>query len=185
MQDASAAFRFDPANIERMFLQDLYAQDGTYPWWPSVPQPEIDTRADGALMLVWTPSFEGWYKLDLPKFIANLRNAVLLPFCDEFLAWLNRLLEMAERESFKRAHAERERAKRARLYGESDWASANLVAEVESVCGMGRRVGGEYWFRCPFHDDRNPSLEVNAEKRVWRCWGCGKAGGVVDWRRRV
>ncbi|MCF6147323.1 MAG: DUF927 domain-containing protein [Candidatus Kuenenia sp.] len=32
---------------------------------------------------------------------------------------------------------------------------------------------------CPFHDDKNPSLSVNVEKGVFRCFGCGKKGDAV------
>jgi hypothetical protein len=32
---------------------------------------------------------------------------------------------------------------------------------------------------CPFHDDKNPSLSVNLEKGVFKCFGCGEQGGVV------
>ncbi len=32
---------------------------------------------------------------------------------------------------------------------------------------------------CPFHDDKNPSLSVNLEKGVFKCFGCGEKGGVV------
>jgi hypothetical protein len=194
MQDASAAFRFDPSNIERMFMQDQFVQEGGwYPWWPSRPlfRPdrstypyETDITADGRIFIVWSPDFDGWYDLDLPKLVSDLRKAVLLPFCGEYSAWLQRLLGCAEREFFAREAAARERVRRIKQYGESDWASADLLAEVEAVCGPGRKMG-EYWFRCPFHEDRSPSLEVNAEKRVWHCWGCGAAGGVVDWRKRV
>lgn len=32
---------------------------------------------------------------------------------------------------------------------------------------------------CPFHDDKEPSLSVNLEKGVFKCFGCGEQGGVV------
>ncbi|MBN2422896.1 hypothetical protein JXB41_06730, partial [Candidatus Woesearchaeota archaeon] len=38
----------------------------------------------------------------------------------------------------------------------------------------------EYRGRCPFHDDKNPSLSVNREKEVFKCFGCGKSGSVID-----
>ncbi len=38
---------------------------------------------------------------------------------------------------------------------------------------------------CPLHDDRNPSLSINAEKGVWHCLsGCG-SGGINDLCRRL
>lgn len=32
---------------------------------------------------------------------------------------------------------------------------------------------------CPFHDDKEPSLSVNLEKGVFKCFGCGEQGGAV------
>jgi DNA primase len=33
---------------------------------------------------------------------------------------------------------------------------------------------------CPFHDDHRPSLQVSARFQNFRCWSCGKKGGVFD-----
>ncbi len=43
-----------------------------------------------------------------------------------------------------------------------------------------RKRGRELVVRCPFHDDRNPSLRINDEKNggVWRCDPCHKGGDV-------
>ena len=49
-----------------------------------------------------------------------------------------------------------------------------------------RRSGSSYAAKCPFHDDRTPSLSVNFEKGVWKCWsgaGCG-GGGVIDFEMK-
>ena len=39
---------------------------------------------------------------------------------------------------------------------------------------------GQYMGLCPFHNDTNPSLSVNDEKNVFKCFGCGKSGTVID-----
>jgi len=39
---------------------------------------------------------------------------------------------------------------------------------------------GQYMGLCPFHDDHNPSLSVSIEKNVFKCFGCGKSGTVLD-----
>jgi len=41
------------------------------------------------------------------------------------------------------------------------------------------RRGNRYWIRCPFHDDRKPSLCIDAERGLWYCHGCGKGGDVI------
>ncbi len=37
---------------------------------------------------------------------------------------------------------------------------------------------------CPFHDDRNPSLVVNARTQTYRCYGCHAHGDVIDFVQR-
>jgi DNA primase len=39
--------------------------------------------------------------------------------------------------------------------------------------------------RCPFHDDKTPSLVVTPKKNLWHCLGACQAGGsVIDWVMR-
>lgn len=33
---------------------------------------------------------------------------------------------------------------------------------------------------CPFHREKTPSFGVYDEGRKWKCFGCGKQGGVID-----
>jgi len=48
-----------------------------------------------------------------------------------------------------------------------------------------RKVGASEWAtRCPFHDDRRPSLFINAQKEVYHCFGCGAKGTLRQlWER--
>jgi DNA primase len=40
--------------------------------------------------------------------------------------------------------------------------------------------------RCPFHDDRTPSLVVTPSKGLWHCMGaCSAGGSVIDWVMRA
>ena len=55
---------------------------------------------------------------------------------------------------------------------------------ADTVAVVGRRVplvkrGGEYEARCPFHTESTPSFKVNADKQIWKCFGCGAGGGPV------
>jgi DNA primase len=34
---------------------------------------------------------------------------------------------------------------------------------------------------CPFHADDTPSLTITPEKNLFHCFGCGVAGGPIDW----
>lgn len=45
----------------------------------------------------------------------------------------------------------------------------------------GLAVSRDRKVRCPFHDDRTPSLHVYREpERGWFCFGCGRGGSVYD-----
>jgi DNA primase len=43
------------------------------------------------------------------------------------------------------------------------------------------RSGKDKIGRCPFHEDATPSLVVTPTKNLWHCFGCGAAGGPIDW----
>ena len=55
----------------------------------------------------------------------------------------------------------------------------DVATEVEAIAGPGRKLGQELIYRCPFHDDHHPSLNVNPAKGLWLCRVCGKGGDVV------
>ncbi len=42
-----------------------------------------------------------------------------------------------------------------------------------------RRVGARHTGLCPFHDERTPSFSVNAENRLYHCFGCGASGDAI------
>jgi DNA primase len=48
-----------------------------------------------------------------------------------------------------------------------------------------RRVGSKYKALCPFHDDHNPSLEVNPERQSFKCWSCGAGGDIFDFVKNI
>ena len=43
------------------------------------------------------------------------------------------------------------------------------------------KTGESHFGLCPFHKDKNPSLDVSAEKNLWYCHGCGRGGSIIDW----
>jgi DNA primase len=45
-----------------------------------------------------------------------------------------------------------------------------------------KRHGADLVGRCPFHEDKTPSLVVTPSKNLWHCLGaCNKGGSVIDW----
>ncbi|MBL7057809.1 hypothetical protein ISS03_00585 [Patescibacteria group bacterium] len=55
-----------------------------------------------------------------------------------------------------------------------------LSVYVEENYSSVRSLGDKLAMRCPFHDDKNPSLCVYKESESFYCFGCGKAGNVVN-----
>src|SRR5881227_3394286 len=43
-----------------------------------------------------------------------------------------------------------------------------------------RRAGAGRWMGlCPFHDERTPSFSVNAENKLYHCFGCQESGDAI------
>jgi DNA primase len=60
----------------------------------------------------------------------------------------------------------------------------NEVAVVRLVeaSGLELKKSGRDWIaKCPFHADDTASLVVTPAKNLWHCFGCGAAGGPIDW----
>jgi DNA primase len=58
--------------------------------------------------------------------------------------------------------------------------SVQRLAEARGVAF--KKHGSDLIGRCPFHDDRTPSLVVTPTKNLWHCLGACQAGGtVIDW----
>lgn len=43
-----------------------------------------------------------------------------------------------------------------------------------------RRAGRGFVGRCPWHDDRRPSLQVNPDRQTWKCWVCDIGGDAFS-----
>jgi len=54
------------------------------------------------------------------------------------------------------------------------------ILEVVGEYVQLKRQGQNYWACCPFHNEKSPSFSVNPSKGLYKCFGCGKAGGVVQ-----
>ena len=56
------------------------------------------------------------------------------------------------------------------------------VQRLAEASGVELKKGGKDWLgRCPFHEDDTASLVVSPGKNLWHCFGCGAAGGPIDW----
>ena len=57
--------------------------------------------------------------------------------------------------------------------------AVNLVDLIQSKGIEVKKHGNQYLARCPFHNDRNPSLAVDTRTNLFKCFGCGAAGDAV------
>jgi DNA primase catalytic core len=56
--------------------------------------------------------------------------------------------------------------------------AADMV-EVVSGRTQLRKQGARYVGRCPFHEERTPSFSVNAQEKLYYCFGCQRGGDVI------
>lgn len=61
---------------------------------------------------------------------------------------------------------------------------ADIVNIVSQYVKLEKR-GNNYIGLCPFHDDKNPSMSVSPQKKVFKCFSCGVAGDVVSFVGRI
>ena len=53
------------------------------------------------------------------------------------------------------------------------------IVEVISAHTDLRRNGAQWMGLCPFHEDRSPSFSVDAQDKLYHCFGCGVGGDVI------
>jgi DNA primase len=56
--------------------------------------------------------------------------------------------------------------------------AVDMVALVGAKTDL-RRVGSRWVGLCPFHDERTPSFSVNAEQKLYFCFGCEAKGDAI------
>jgi DNA primase len=57
--------------------------------------------------------------------------------------------------------------------------SAQIVEVISEFVQLKKR-GSNYIGLCPFHKEKTPSFTVNEAKGIFKCFGCGKAGNVIN-----
>ena len=83
--------------------------------------------------------------------------------------WLTTLAHgEPDRPSTRSADESPERTTREQVAFEEAWARAGI--ELQS---------GDCYYHCPFHDDRHPSLHIDATGCRWFCFGCHQGGGIA------
>lgn len=54
---------------------------------------------------------------------------------------------------------------------------ADIVAVIGERLQLTKK-GRQFWACCPFHNEKTPSFSVNAERQIFKCFGCQKGGNV-------
>lgn len=65
-----------------------------------------------------------------------------------------------------------------------------ILRECDIASVVGRYVplkqkGAEYFGACPFHNERTPSFSVCPKKGIFKCFGCGAGGDVIEFVMRI
>lgn len=59
------------------------------------------------------------------------------------------------------------------------------IVEVISEYVKLEKKGNDYKGICPFHNDTNPSFSVSPSKKVYKCFSCNEAGGVIRFVEKI
>ena len=57
--------------------------------------------------------------------------------------------------------------------------TADIVDVISSYIEL-KKKGRNFFGLCPFHGEKTPSFSVNQEKQIYKCFGCGKGGGTIN-----
>ncbi|MCU0310277.1 MAG: DNA primase [Acidimicrobiales bacterium] len=63
-------------------------------------------------------------------------------------------------------------------------AATDIVAVISEHVAL-KRVGRRWQGLCPFHSEKSGSFSVNAEDKLYYCFGCGAKGDVITFVREI
>ena len=65
----------------------------------------------------------------------------------------------------------------------------DIIEEIKSRCDIANVIssyinikpsGANYKGLCPFHGEKTPSFYINTSKQIYKCFGCGEGGNVIN-----
>lgn len=61
----------------------------------------------------------------------------------------------------------------------------NDIVDIISSYVQLKSTGPSYKARCPFHSEKTPSFMVNRDKQIYKCFGCGEGGDVLNFIMKI
>jgi DNA primase len=62
--------------------------------------------------------------------------------------------------------------------------SHNIVTVISRYVPVTKK-GRNYWARCPFHHEKDPSFAINEDSQFYHCFGCGESGDVIKFVQKI
>ncbi|RYX99029.1 DNA primase, partial [bacterium] len=56
----------------------------------------------------------------------------------------------------------------------------DLISEIVVL----KKSGSGFLGLCPFHQEKSPSFNVNQQKQIFRCFGCGEGGNIFQFHMK-
>lgn len=70
----------------------------------------------------------------------------------------------------------------------------DVIEEIKSRCDIVNVIsnyinikpsGANYKGLCPFHGEKTPSFYINTSKQIYKCFGCGEGGDIINFIMRI
>ncbi|MFB0971862.1 MAG: CHC2 zinc finger domain-containing protein, partial [Neofamilia sp.] len=61
---------------------------------------------------------------------------------------------------------------------------ADIVSEISNYVDI-KKIGANYKGLCPFHSEKTPSFTVSPQKQIYKCFGCGEGGNVINFIMKI
>ncbi|MBU4223017.1 MAG: hypothetical protein KKD46_03445 [Euryarchaeota archaeon] len=119
------------------------------------------------------------YDFDLDIIIKdNIRiNDRVVP---SLLEKLEAVVVESRREGEEEREARGEQMRRTPAAGKNGRFVSEEEIQMAKSYPISRILGSKKLVFCPLHNDNVPSLSINHQKNLWRCFGCGKDGNVIQ-----
>lgn len=64
-------------------------------------------------------------------------------------------------------------------------AEKNDIYDVVSKYVHLKKAGASYIGLCPFHNEKTPSFSVSVQRGIYKCFGCGEGGDVINFTMKI